>query len=89
MSKIIENSLIDSAPPCAPSGSPLLGCAPPSMPRKTAGIALFIGLYAIYNNVYFKKVGAVEGGAIAQNRGSNRKNAYFYPLSIHPPISTF
>lgn len=71
--------------PCAPFS----GCSPPSSTPKNAAIPLFTGFSAIYNNVYFKKVGVVEGGAIAQNRGSNRKNAYFYPLSIHPLISTF
>ena len=76
-------------PSRTPSCTPFPGCSPPSSALKTAEISLFTGLYAIYNNVYFKKLGVVEGGAIARNRGSNRKNAYFYPLSIHPLISTF
>lgn len=76
-------------PSCTPSCTPFSGCSPPSSTPKNAAIPLFTGLYAIYNNVYFKKVGVVEGGAIAQNWGSNQKNAYFYPLSIHPLISTF
>lgn len=63
-------------PPCHPlrpllypSYTPFPGCSPPSSALKIAEIPLFTGLYTIYNNVYFKKVGVVKGGGYRQKSG--------------------
>ena len=85
MSTIIENSLIDSVPPTCPPSASSPVCPPPSLPCKTAGIALFMGLYAIYNNVYFKKLGVVEGGGYCPKSGGKLKKCVLLPPFHQPP----